>query len=298
MIRHDLPVSKKPSRVVILGGSGFIGRNLSRELAEAGVESRAVSSAEIDLCDPAGAMTALGKLLKSTDSLVIASAVTPDKGRETKVQMKNLVMGQTLCDFLERAPLAHVVYLSSDAVYDDALSFVNEASSSSPSSFYGITHFGRERMLADVLKKSGTPLLILRPSILYGSDDTHNSYGPNRFFRTAVSSQKITLFGNGEEKRDHVFVQDACRLMTRCLSRRSRGILNVATGKSISFWEAAGMIQKLFEGKIQIETTPRVNPITHRHYDITAILEAFPDFSFTPVEKGLAETHQKIRQFA
>ena len=281
-------------KVVILGGSGFIGRNLAKHLAATGIEARPVSSDEVNLCE-AKALDALAGLVKKEDTLVMASAVTPDKGRESRIQMKNFIMGQTLCDFLEKSPCSHVVYLSSDAVYDDGLSLVNESSPSSPSSFYGITHLGRERMLTDTMKKTGTPLLILRPSILYGSDDTHNSYGPNRFFRTAVASQKITLFGNGEEKRDHVFIKDVCRLVARCLEHRSRGILNVATGHSVSFGDVAAKIQKLFGGKLHIEPTPRANPVTHRHFDITRLLEAFPDFRFTPLETGLAETFKGLR---
>ena len=295
MIRHVYAAPGKPSRVVILGGSGFIGRNLAKHLAEAGLEVRPLSSAEAGLCDAQAAETLAG-LVKKEDALVMASAVTPDKGREARIQMKNFAMGQTLCDFLEKRPCAHVVYLSSDAVYDDATSLVNEASPAAPSSFYGITHLGRERMLTDTLKKTGTPLLILRPSILYGSDDTHNSYGPNRFFRSAAAAQKITLFGNGEEKRDHVFIKDVCRLVIRCLGHQSCGVLNVATGRSVSFGDIASQIQKLFEGKIQIETTPRANPIAHRHFDTARLIEAFPDFKFTPLERGLAETFQQIQQ--
>ena len=286
---------KKGSRVVILGGSGFIGRNLAKHLVGNGVEVKAVSSAELNLCEPQ-ATDALGRLIKKEDALVMASAITPDKGREPRIQMKNFLMGQTLCDFLEKSPCLHVVYLSSDAVYDDGLNVVNESAPPAPSSFYGITRLWCERMLTDVLKKTGTPLLILRPSIIYGSDDTHNSYGPNRFFRTAVAAQKIVLFGNGEEKRDHVFVKDVCRFMARCLGHQSRGVLNIATGHSVSFGEIAAKIQELFQGKLKIEPTPRVNPITHRHFDSARLIEAFPDFRFTPLEKGLAETFKEIQK--
>jgi len=297
LIHHGHAVSQKPSRVVILGGTGFIGRNLAKNLEAAGVEVRTVSSAEVNLCE-AGSSDILAGLVKKNDTLVMASAVTPDKGRDSRMQIKNFVMGQTLCDFLEKSSPAHVIYLSSDAVYDDALALANEASPSAPSSFYGVAHLGRERMLSDVLKKQGTPLLVLRLSILYGADDPHKSYGPNRFFRTAAAEQKITLFGNGEEKRDHVFVKDACRLITRCAERQSRGLLNVATGISVSFGDIALKVQTLFQGKVRIETTPRANPVTHRHYDIAALLETFPDFRFTPLETGLAETLKEIRQIS
>ena len=297
MMQHHYPEAKKPSRVVLLGGSGFIGKTMAGHLTQSGIPFLSLSSADVDLCSSA-APEALSKHIEKNDALVILSAVTPDKGRDSRMQMKNLIMGQALCDFLEKKPCSHVIYFSSDAVYNDDLSLVNESSPASPSSFYGIMHFGRERMLADVLKKNGTPFLVLRPSILYGQGDTHNSYGPNRFFRTAISEQKIKLFGKGEEKRDHVFVHDVCRLLLSCLERQSHGILNVATGRSVSFMEIAMVLQKLFEGKITIETTPRANPITYRHYDIEGLLKAFPDFHFTELEAGLKETFKAMHQLS
>lgn len=285
---------KKPARVVILGGSGFIGRSLAAALERDGIETLNISSAQIDLCAPSAIQT-LTETVRQNDALVIASAVTPDKGRDVRAQMKNFTMGLTLFDFLEKKPCEHVVYLSSDAVYSDAASFVSEATHPSPDSFYGITHFGRERMLSDALKKSSAPYLVLRPSVIYGVEDPHNSYGPNRFFRAASVSGKITLFGNGEEKRDHVYIRDVCRLIRECLLRKSRGVLNIATGRSVSFWDVAGKVRALFSDCVSVETTPRANSVTHRHYDITSCLQALPDFHYTSLDEGLAETFKKIR---
>jgi hypothetical protein len=39
---------------------------------------------------------------------------------------------------------------------------------------------------------------------------------------------------------------------------------------------------------VEIATSPRANPITHRHFDVSALLSAFPGFRFTPLADGLA----------
>jgi len=41
---------------------------------------------------------------------------------------------------------------------------------------------------------------------------------------------------------------------------------------------------------VQIENRPRQTPVTHRHFDVTAILKAYPTFAFTPLEQGLKLT--------
>jgi nucleoside-diphosphate-sugar epimerase len=107
---------------------------------------------------------------------------------------------------------------------------------------------------------------------------------------TAKKEHRILLFGKGEEKRDHIYVLDVVRLITLCLRHKSQGTLNLATGTSISFIEVAQKVAELAGGEIEIECTPRANPITHIHFDITALIKGFTTFQFTPLEVGLSES--------
>ncbi len=50
----------------------------------------------------------------------------------------------------------------------------------------------------------------------------------------------------------------------------------------------AELVAKQFNRKIEIASTPRANPVTHRHYDVTNLIKAFPDFRFIPPEEGIA----------
>jgi UDP-glucose 4-epimerase len=155
-------------------------------------------------------------------------------------------------------------------------------------------HLARERMLCQTLAKGKAPLFLLRASLLFGARDTHNGYGPNRFVRAALKEGRITLFGEGEEKRDHVSIKDLSRLIGLALAHRSQGVLNGATGESVSFRDAAERVAELVGGGVKVEGTPRQNPITHRHFDITATRKAFPEFRFTPLKETLAETLREV----
>ena len=249
----------------------------------------AVSSAQVDFCQPES-VALLQRMVRRDDALVITSALTPDKGRDVHTLMKNLMMGQHLSQFLQGAgSCAHVIYLSSDAVYADDLSLIRERSSASPTTYHGLMHLARERMVSQATTASTIPLLVLRPCALYGANDTHNGYGPNRFVRSALTDGAIVLFGQGEEERDHLFIDDLCDVMMRGLMQRSAGVLNVATGCAVSFGELANRIAALCEEPVRIDCRARQSPITHRHFDTTALIRAFPAFKTTPLSEGLSK---------
>lgn len=293
MIRHLTSETADPARVVVIGAGGFVGQGIVQSLKERGVEVVGISSAEIDLTKPESP-AALAGIVGENDAVIIVSAITPDKGKDAATLMRNLAMGQHLSTFIEQSTLAHLVYISSDAVYADDANPVSEDSCCDPSSFHGLMHLVRERMFAEAARKKETPYLILRPCAVYGAGDTHNSYGPNRFLRTAKKEKQINLFGQGEEKRDHVYIKDLSCLVSLCLSSRSEGVLNVATGHAISFFDVAEQVSGLCGGGVEIKGSPRANPVTHRHFDIASIYKAFPDFKLTSLAAGLAESFREM----
>jgi nucleoside-diphosphate-sugar epimerase len=290
MLTHQLPTPENPSRVVVLGGRGFIGRALRAVLEAAGTPVLAPGSTELDLVAE-GSGEPLASMLRDTDAVVVLAAVTPDKGRGRGPLLRNLAMAANVCAALEKTPVAHIVYFSSDAVYPMDVARVTEASCAQPADLYGVMHLTREVMLRTSAR---APVAVLRSTLVYGAGDTHNSYGPNRFRRMARTERRITLFGEGEEQRDHILVDDVAALAWQVLRHRSSGTLNLATGRSISYAELAREVAALFDGPIEVVGTPRQNPITHRHFDVTALRKAFPTFRFTLLEKGLAKAHREM----
>jgi len=282
MLEHSNPVRKAPSRVVIIGAGGFVGSAICAHLAADKVPVLAFTRKELDLLKPEVAAT-LQRLLRADDSVVFVSALAPT--RNNAMLIDNLRMAEAVCAALAVHPVGHLVYVSSDAVYSDDANPVTERSCQQPSSLHGVMHLAREIMLRGALK---LPLAILRPTLIYGAKDPHNGYGPNRFRRLAAKGEAITLFGEGEEKRDHVHVDDVAALVSAVLQHRSTGTLNIATGRSASFREVAEMIVALSSRSVEIRGTPRQNPITHRHFDITDCLKALPEFHYVPLRDGLA----------
>lgn len=275
----------KPTRIVVLGTKGFIGARLCTLLREQGLPVHEVSSSQADLTKRETA-DRLAATLRADDHLVFVSALTPDKGRDAATLMRNLEMAITVIDALTKQPVRHLTYISSDAVYTDSASLVDEQTPCDPGSFHGIMHISREKLLNDAAMRLKIPFCRLRPCALFGPGDTHNSYGPNRFVRTARADKKIVLGGGGEEKRDHLFVDDFCKIIIECLVHSAEGTLNAASGQAISFFEIAERIATA-RGGVAVEKTVRTNPITHRHFDVTTLIRTFPTIRFTSIESIL-----------
>src|SRR5262245_18370870 len=269
VLEHSSPIRKAPGRIVIIGAGDFVGSAIYARLAADKVPVLALTRNELDLLKPEAAVT-LQRLLREDDSVVFVSALAP--ARNNAMLIDNLRMAEAVCAALAAQPVAHLAYISSDAVYSDDANPVTERSCQQPSSLHGVMHLGREIMLRTALK---LPFAILRPTLIYGANDPHNGYGPNRFRRLAAKGEPITLFGEGEEKRDHVHVDDVEALVGAVLHHRSKGVLNVASGYSVSFREVAEMVVALSGRPVEIRGTPRQNPISHRHFDVAEALKAF-----------------------
>jgi UDP-glucose 4-epimerase len=281
MLEHQTNTPQRPARGVVVGAGGFVGGAIAQRLENDKVPVLGLTRRDVDLLQE-GAAKKLAGLLRADDAVVFASAIAP--ARNAAALMQNLVMAEQFIAASATQPVAHLVYISSDAVYADAANPVTERSCRQPSTMHGMMHAARELMLK---AEARAPLAVLRPSLLYGARDPHNGYGPNRFRRLAAKGEPITLFGEGEEQRDHVFIDDVARLVSLVMAHRSLGELNVATGRSGSFREVAELTVKLSGKSVEIRGTPRQNPITHRHFDVTDCLKAFPQFRYTPLREGL-----------
>jgi len=276
MIEHLNPRPVKPARVVVIGAAGFVGSAVAARLEGDGVPVVRVGRNEVNLLSPQATQQLL-KIIRPGDAVVAAAAKAPCK--DSAMLVDNMVMARAMVGAL--GSVSHVVNISSDAVYADSAEPLTERSCAEPGSLHGAMHLAREVMFRAEVK---APLAILRPSLLYGAADPHNGYGPNRFRRLAAEGKEIVLFGEGEERRDHVYIGDVAELVARVLYRKSVGVLNIATGTVHSFREIAQRFTSKVKGSL------RSGPMPHngyRPFDAAATRAAFPDFRYTPLDEGL-----------
>jgi nucleoside-diphosphate-sugar epimerase len=285
MLKHLNVAPVPPARVVVVGANGFVGGAVARCMADSGVETVKLGRAEVDLLLP-DAADKLAALMKPGDALVAASAMAPV--RDAAMLRDNMTIALALVSAASAVALNHVVNIGSDALYSDSDVPLTEESPTAPDNLHGVMHFAREAMIRNTVT---APLAFVRPTLIYGAGDPHNGYGPNRFRRLVAQGKPITLFGNGEERRDHVYVDDVAELVRRILVHRSTGTINAVSGVVASFRDIAEKVVALSGRDVPILTSRRNGPMPHngyRPFDAAAIRQAFPDFAITPLDKGLA----------
>jgi len=272
------------NRVVVIGAGGFVGGAIAREAASEGHEVVCIDRAMLDLLAPTAA-DQLAELIRTSDCVVFAAAEAPCKTPESLE--RNIALVFAVLQAIRVSAPPYLMNISSDAVYLDSAIPLSESSPIGPTNLHGAMHAAREALL----NAAPTSVIHLRPTLIYGLGDPHNGYGPNQFLSRIRSGADIQLFGNGEERRDHVHIGDVARIAARCLLKRPTGSLNVASGEVQSFHEIAERAVKLSGGKVQIRTTPRSGAMPHGGYRPIAIdqlRELFPDFVPIKVLGGLA----------
>lgn len=285
MAQHLNATAAAPNRTVILGAGGFVGSEIAKRALARNWQLLTLGRGEVDLMTDAGTKT-LAAALQPGDSVVLVSAKAPCKNYG--MFLDNITMVKNALDALIGSEIAHLINISSDAVYSDSENPLTEDSVTAPDNLHGMMHRAREVLLACSLDT--IPFGTLRPTLIYGANDPHNGYGPNRFRRMVKAGETIKLFGHGEEQRDHISVLDVAELAIRMLEHRTIGVLNAATGRVASFMELANLTNSFSAAPVLIENLPRPGPMPHngyRAFDPSGVKTTFPDFTFTALEDGL-----------
>jgi len=272
------------SKIFIFGSSGFVGQSISRHLEVKNNEivkiDRKSFSKFVEKPD------IFRKLVKEEDKLVFASAIVPAKTYSLLIE--NIILVQAFVEICSELKFSYVLNVSSDAVYGDYSRPISEEDPPMPSTIHGLMHYSRELILS---QNFSNKLGNLRPTLIFGPGDTHNGYGPNQFIRRAMSGKSIQVFGRGEERRDHIFIEDVAEIAYLMLSKNIAGEVNAATGDLWSFDEIAKIVESKVPGS-KIEYLPRgPGPLPHngyRGFDTYKLRTLFPKLSTTHLEEGLA----------
>jgi UDP-glucose 4-epimerase len=266
---------RAPKRIVLLGNKGFIGSHLERALRPLVKEYAGFHAETLDLARSADLLTDWFDL---ETAVVMTAGVKRQWGDSLDAFSQNVAMAVNVARVLEKHPVQRFLYFSSAAVYGEAHhdEAISEETPVRPTSYYGAAKFAAECVLSGCVA--------LRPPLVYGPGDTSRSYGPAGFAWSAKQGEPVTLWGGGEEKREFVYVGDVVKLVIGLLCHTYTGPLNLASGRSYTFAEAAHL------AGARIQTKPRSKPKVDHGFDNSRVNHLFPDFNFCPLNEGIHET--------
>ena len=278
-------------RVIILGESGFIGSHLMKFFHDQSPDIELVgrSFPQIDLTKQKEAL-ALADFFDMETAVVMCTAVKRQFGDTQENFLLNLTMVMNLCHILKDHPVRRLVYFSSAAVYGEDIHNlkITEETPIHPRSYYGIAKYASECLLRKVIdSQKQNSLLILRPSLVYGPGDEGESYGPSGFIRAAIRREKITLWGDGSEQREFIFIEDLTNIVYRLTFHEYDGVVNVASGKSYTFRDALEIISSLAPFELQTTSRPRTKEKVDNGFYNRVLVNLLPDISFTGLEGGI-----------
>ena len=276
------------SKIIVMGSSGFIGKAVYDSLVIKNIDCLGLSSKEADLLTEEGVLS-LKKILNKNDKIIFISALAPciDQG----MFEKNLLMLRNFIKAITNITLKHILYVSSDAVYEDSLDLISESNNKIVNNYHGNMHIKREEVITKYCDNKNINLTIIRPTLVYGPGDTHNGYGPNKFIRDLNAGNIINLFGKGEEKRDHIFIDDVVNVINECIITNTTGSFTLATGRVVSFHDIAKFTCKHKNiPYTQIKFTKRKGIMPHngyRAFDVSKLKNTLPKLKFMDIEEGI-----------
>jgi UDP-glucose 4-epimerase len=302
------------ARYLVTGGCGFIGTHLCRSLLRDGHAVRVLDDLSTgrrdnlahgadllvgDLGDPATLAAALAGIDGCFHLAAIASVMrgTTDWVGTNRV---NLAASIALFDAVAKLPGGRrrpVVYVSSAAVYGDGdRQPISEASQTRPLSAYGADKLAMELHARVATLVHRVPTVGIRPFNVYGPlQDPASPYSGviSIFCERIRAGAPVTIYGDGAQTRDFVFVADVVAALRAAMKRLPGGapVFNVCTGIGTSVGELAQAVAGLCGRPARLAIRPaRDGEIRHSVGDPSSGRLALDLGAATPISAGLAAT--------
>jgi len=263
-------------RLVVTGGAGFIGRALANRLAREGHQvwvvddlsagdETALDSAVLFIRGDVNDVPKLWTLLQDVDCVfhlaarvsVPASVLYPREYNAVNVGGTVSVM-----EAMRDVGVRRVVLASSGAVYGEQdFQPVHEALPPRPDSPYAVSKLAAEHYVHTIGALWGIETVCLRIFNTYGpGQQLPASHWPvvPRFLGQTLGGGSIVLYGDGEQTRDYVFIDDVVEALVAAVTARdvNRLTMNVGSGREISVNELVQVVEQATGRRAHVVRNP------------------------------------------
>lgn len=304
------------SKVLVTGGAGFIGSNLTEALLKAGHQVRVLDNLstgkrgnlvfdeaypflemiEGDICD-------LNTCRKATEGVeyVFHEAALPSVQRSVEDPMgsNQANVGGTLNILMaaREAGVRRVIYAASSSAYGDTPTLPKkEEMASNPLSPYALQKLVGEHYCRLFYQLYGLETISLRYFNIFGPKQDPNSIYSAvipRFIDALISGRPPTIYGDGEQSRDFTYIDNVvhANLLAMNVERTQGEVVNVACGRRVSLNQLVKILQDIIGSHVSpLYEEPRKGDVRHSLADIQrgkAILNYDPRVG---IEEGLRKT--------
>ena len=291
----------KDKKVMVTGGSGFIGHYLIKKLL--GLRA-IVDNFDLSLGLDIQNLKQLKAYIKKEYDVVFHLAGFSGSAISNKDQVKSFKINSlatvNLCELIcNHSPKTKLVLSSSRLEYGKPLYFpVDENHPTVPTSAYGLSKLIATQMAQNYHKRNNLDVTIFRTSNVYGPHQIPAFPGYNvinHFIDLAKQNKILTIYGQGEQERDYLYVDDLTEAFLLALTPGSAGkIYNLGYGHAIKFKDMAKLIIKVVgKGKLRFVEWPTDAKDVETGSYISDISKIKKELGFTPkvdFEEGILNT--------
>ncbi len=236
-------------RVVVTGGTGFVGRAVVSAFRSRGHQvtvvdrqphpDAVVSSVVGELADPQTLDTALdGGDVAGVVHLAAITSVLRSMEQPALTYQANVAVTQMLLEGCRSRGIDRMLMASTNAVVGDVgHRRVDETVPLAPLTPYGATKAACEMLLSGYAGAYGMATCALRFTNIYGPGMEHKDSFVPRMMRAALSGDTISVYGDGHQQRDLVHVDDVVAAIVAAWQRRFTGTAIIGAGESVSVLE-------------------------------------------------------------
>ena len=280
--------------VLVTGGSGFIGRNIVKVLKEQGNEVGSLDIKEKNsvadyhiTCDIRNRHM-VEKALKGIDHVFHLAAVTSPPEFENLTgegYEVNVIGTYNVLEASAKNNVKRVILASSSSIYGDIKrAAVETLLPETYSNFYPMTKRINE-MTARLISEYDLETISLRYFNTYGvGENSKGDYSSViwKFMDAIRNSKKPTIFGDGRQSRDFIYVDDTARASVLAMKNGAPGeAYNVGTGRTTDFNTIFQIVKEEMGYQDAAEYAP--NPLkSYQMFTLADITKAKEELKFEP----------------
>lgn len=317
----------KGKHVLVTGGAGFIGSHLvdlliAEEVAQLTVVDNLFLGTHANLSEARqklpdlqilpidasneDALSAAFSRLGPVD-IVFDLAVIPLPTSLEQPQFcfdTNVRITSVLCELLRKGYFETLVHFSSSEAYGSARTVpMGEDHPLEPLTPYAASKAASDHLVRTYAATFNVDALVIRPFNNYGPRQNDRQYAGviPMLLKSAFDGHVFTLFGDGQQTRDYIYVTDTVRAtleLYKCAKARGQ-VINVASGQEISILDLKTKIEQILGRSIPTQQRdPRPGDV-RRHLANITLLKNLVNFEpQVPIDEGLIKTVEFYRKRA